>query len=221
MVTRYDASGIQSEFEPGSRKRVLRNRLGITQLRDMQQAESEALRLAQVRAIETHFSDQTFTDVDVCKLHRLWLEPIYAWAGEYRDVNLSKDGFMFADARRVPHLMKEFSRDVLAPNTPCPSGSTLDTANALALVHAELILIHPFRDGNGRAARLVALLMALQAGLPPLDFSPLDGKSRKRYIAGIHAAMGRDYRILTEMFVKVIDRTVKSVSSSGRSKPAR
>jgi len=37
-------------------------------------------------------------------------------------------------------------------------------ATALAEVHAELILIHPFREGNGRLARLLALLMALQAG---------------------------------------------------------
>jgi cell filamentation protein len=221
MVTRYDASGIQSEFEPGSRDRVLRNLLGITRLRDIQQAESEALQLAQARAIETFFAGQTFTDNDICKLHRLWLGPVYAWAGEYRNVNLSKDGFMFTVAERVPHLMKEFSRSVLAVNTPCPTGSRLETAGALATVHAELILIHPFRDGNGRVARLVALLMALQAGLPPLDFSPLDGKNRKRYIAGIHAAMDRDYRILTELFVKVIDRTGQSVSSSGRSRPAR
>jgi hypothetical protein len=53
----------------------------------------------------------------------------------------------------------------------------------LAEVHAELILVHPFRDGNGRLARLVALLMALQAGLPPLDFSPMAGRGKRVYIA--------------------------------------
>ena len=39
-----------------------------------------------------------------------------------------------------------------------------------AAVHAEPILIHPFREGNGRCARLLATLMGLQAGLPALDF---------------------------------------------------
>ena len=43
----------------------------------------------------------------------------------------------------------------------------------LAVVHAELILVHPFRDGNGRLARLVSLLMARQAGVHSLDFSAL------------------------------------------------
>ncbi len=100
--------------------------------------------------------------------------------------------------------------------TPCVPASDGEVANSLAIVHAELVLLHPFRDGNGRMARLLALLMALQAGLPPLDFSPLDGRGKRRYIAGIQAAVGGDYRLLTEMFKKVIDRTWKSVSSSGR-----
>ena len=87
-------------------------------------------------------------------------------------------------------------------------------AEALAAVHAELILIHPFRDGNGRLARLLALLMGLQAGLPPLDFSPLDGRGKKRYIAAIHAAMGRDYRPLATLFEQIIERTRKRAASS-------
>ena len=60
-------------------------------------------------------------------------------------------------------------------------------------MHAELILIHPFREGNGRMARLLAMLMALQAGLPPLDFSPMEGRGKRAYIAAIHAALGRNY----------------------------
>jgi len=47
-----------------------------------------------------------------------------------------------------------------------------EVIKALAVVHTELVLIHPFRaEGNGRVARMLATLMALQAGLPPLDFS--------------------------------------------------
>jgi cell filamentation protein len=81
-------------------------------------------------------------------------------------------------------------------------------------VHAELILIHPFREGNGRIARLLAMLMGLQAGLPPLDFSPLEGRGKAHYIAGIHAAVGHDYMPLAEMFLRVIARTWKRAASS-------
>ena len=52
MATRYDPAGIQAEFEPGSRGRVLRNLLGITRVRDMALAESQALSLAQTQAVE-------------------------------------------------------------------------------------------------------------------------------------------------------------------------
>jgi len=39
---RYEARGVEAEFEPGSRSRVLRNLLGITRVRDMNEAESQA-----------------------------------------------------------------------------------------------------------------------------------------------------------------------------------
>jgi len=42
---RYEATGVQSETEPGSRGRVLRNLLGIKRIGDMNEAESQALLL--------------------------------------------------------------------------------------------------------------------------------------------------------------------------------
>lgn len=44
MRNRYGAQGSEAEFEPGSRGRVLRNLLGITRVRDMNEAESQAHR---------------------------------------------------------------------------------------------------------------------------------------------------------------------------------
>lgn len=209
---RYNVSGLpEAQFEPGSRGRVLRNALGIVRVRDMQLAESQALWLAQRQAVDTFSEDHRFTAEDIRSLHRMWLGPIYTWAGEYRSVNIGKGGFQFAAAHLIPGLMAKLERGALARFTPC-RGPVV--AEALAVVHAELILIHPFRDGNGRLARLLALLMGLQAGLPPLDFSPLDGSGKKRYVAGIHAALGRDYRPLEAVFERVIKQTRKRAASS-------
>jgi cell filamentation protein len=216
MVTRYDPAGVQAEFEPGSRGRVLRNLLGITRVGDMNLAESQALLLAQQHAVESYTEDHRFTAADICNLHREWLGPIYAWAGEYRNVNMGKGGFQFAHAPLVPGLMAELARGALTQYTPCRPAPDEQIAAALAVVHAELILIHPFREGNGRIARLVAVLMGLQAGLPPLDFSPLEGRGKARYITGIHAAVGRDYTLLAEMFLRVIARTWKRAASNGQ-----
>lgn len=213
---KYQAAGPQAEFEPRSRGRVLRNLLGIKRVRDMKLAESQTLLLVQQHAVESYSEDHRFTAADICNLHRDWLGPIYAWAGEYRNVNMGKGGFQFAHAPLVPGLMAELARGLLTRYTPCRPAPDAQLAAALATMHAELILIHPFREGNGRIARLLAMLMGLQAGLPPLDFSPLDGRGNARYIAGIHAAVGRDYTPLAEIFLRVIARTWKRAASSGQ-----
>ena len=190
-TSKYRATGAQAEFEPGSRGRVLRNLLGITRVRDMQEAESQALELAQEGALDRFGAAHRFTAEDICFLHRLWLGPIYPWAGEYRSVNVGKAGFQFAHAPLIPGLMRELERGVLGRYTPCLPAPASALAPALAEVHAELILIHPFPDRHRRLARLLAFLIALQADLPPLDFSPMSGRGRRSYIGGIHAAVGR------------------------------
>ena len=216
MITRYEPVGVQAEFEPGSRGRVLRNLLGITRVRDIKLVESQALLLAQRQAVETYYEDHRFTAGDVCNLHRVWLGPVYAWAGEYRSVNIGKGGLQFAHAPLVPRLMVALENGPLARNTPCLGMADDALAMAMAEVHAELILVHPFREGNGRVSRLLALLMGLQAGLPPLDFSPLEARGKDRYFAGIRAAIDRDYAPLADSFLRVIDRTWKRASSNGR-----
>lgn len=117
---------------------------------------------------------------------------------------------MFAAAGQIPGLMKNFERGPLKEFTPCRFADVEDQARALAVVHAELVLIHPFRDGNGRCARLLATLMGLQAGLPALDFSGVRGREKRRYIDAIHAGVGRDYRPMTAVFRRIISRTLKS-----------
>ena len=215
MVTsRYQATGVEAEFEPGSRRRVLRNLLSIARVRDMNLAESQALEIAQDLALDRFDVDHRFTAQDICALHTLWLGPIYPWAGEYRSVDIGKGGFQFAHARLIPRLMAELEQGALKKFTPCRLADGAALALALAEVHAELILVHPFREGNGRLARLLALLMALQAGLPPLDFSPMLGRGRRIYIGGIHAAMGRDYQPLAALFEKIIARSKQRAAAS-------
>jgi cell filamentation protein len=58
--------------------------------------------------------------------------------------------------------------------------------------------------------------MGLQARLPALDFSALDGTGKTPYIAGIHAALDLNYAPLTATFEKAIDRTKKLAASRNR-----
>lgn len=213
---RYAADGVEAQYEPGSRGRVLRNRLGIRSAREMARVESERLLDVTERLLDETEVDQRFMAAELCRMHRLWLGEVYAWAGEYRQVNLGKDGFMFAAAPLVPGLMAELERGPLQRYTPCRFATRREQAEALAIVHAELILIHPFREGNGRCARLLATLMALQAGLPALDFGGIRGQEKRRYIAAVHAAVGRDYGPMTAAFERVIARTERSQARLSR-----
>ena len=211
---RYAAQGIEAEFEPGSRGRVLRNLAGVRSVREMTQLESGQLLVATERLIDETTVEQRFRAEDVRRMHRLWLGDIYAWAGEYRQVNMAKGSFMFAAANLIPRLMQAFEQGPLHEFTPCRFVGVEDLALALAVVHAELILIHPFRDGNGRCARLLAVLMGLQAGLPALDFGGVRGEEKRRYIAAVHAAMDRKYKPMIAVFSRIIARTQRVAKAS-------
>jgi cell filamentation protein len=208
---KYDASGLpEAQIEPGSRGRVLKNLRGITNKREMDEAEAQEQLRALRELMTIYGAHHRFAASDVSDIHKKWLGDIYEWAGNYRQVNVSKDGFLFAAANQVPHLMAEFEKRALRKYTPCLFESHEEIAMALAVVHVELVLIHPFREGNGRIARMVAVLMALQAGLPLLDFSDIRGKKKKEYFAAVQAGMDRNYEPMTKVFSDVIRRTLRT-----------
>jgi len=78
---------------------------------------------------------------------------------------LSKREFPFAAAVRVPELMAQFERDVLRRCTPCRFKDRADVIRALAETHVELVLIHPFREGIGRVARVLSDLMGCRCSI--------------------------------------------------------
>jgi cell filamentation protein len=211
-MARYEPKGVEAEFEPGSRGRVLRNLLGIKRVREMNILEAQALQSATDQFIRTFDENHRFTAADIRNMHRTWLGAIYPWAGDYRNLNVSKGDFLFAASHLIPELMSDFEKKVMTRRTPCRYSGWPKIADALAEVHAEFVLIHPFREGNGRIARLLATLMALQAGLPQLDFTPLAENRGKKYIAAIQAGLDRNYEPLTQIFEKIIERSVGASS---------
>lgn len=122
-------------------------------------------------------------------------------------MNLQKGGFPFTAAAQIERLMAQFGEGILKRNTPCRFDDLDDVVRALAEVHVELVLIHPFRDGNGRIARVLAILMALQAGLPVLEFSQMTGVRREDYFAAVQSGIGGDYQPMEQAFARVISET--------------
>jgi len=205
---RYDTTHLpESLAEPGSRGRVLKNLLHITRKREMDVIEAELYALVQPKLMAMFTRDHCFTAKNICAIHKAWLGDVYEWAGRYRQVNISKDDFSFAMSRHVPKIMQELEEGPLKKYTPCRFKTDEEIITALAVVHTELMLIHPFREGNGRLGRLLAVLMAFQAGLPGLDFTGIRGKKRKAYFAAVQSGLDRDYEPMKKVFKAVLSST--------------
>lgn len=58
--------------------------------------------------------------------------------------------------------------DELIPAGSIPNANTMDAVlDVCGWVHAEWVRIHPFANGNGRTARLLANYVAMRYGIPP------------------------------------------------------
>jgi len=208
---RYDVSGlVEAQYEAGSNDMVLRNLLGIIDPDEMDRVEARALAKATDILIRKYNQEHQFTAADTCHFHKTWLGKVYEWAGRYRKINITKDDFTFAMAAQIHKLMEQFEQSQLTQYTPCEFKNREEVVKALAEVHTELLLIHPFREGNGRVARLLSMLMALQAELPILDFSLISEHKKKEYITAVHAGMDRNYQPMEALFSEIIEKSISA-----------
>lgn len=208
---RYDVSGlVEAQYEAGSNNMVLRNLLGIIDPDEMDRVEARALAKATDILIREYDQEHQFTSADICHFHKTWLGKVYEWAGRYRKINITKDDFTFAMAAQIHKLMEQFEQSQLTQYTPCEFKNREEVVKALAEVHTELLLIHPFREGNGRVARLLSMLMALQAELPILDFSLISEHKKKEYITAVYAGMDRNYQPMEALFSEIIEKSISA-----------
>ena len=154
--------------------------------------------------LTTQLTDKTKFDVDYIKnIHFLALKDVYAFAGNFRTVNISKQGFMFPAARFLDQSMQEFQTEIL--NKLLNEYVKLDSVffiEDLARAHAELLYIHPFREGNGRTARVLLNLMLRKNGWEPLDFSKMNEELFQQYVIAVQSSAMKNY----EPMKKVIEQ---------------
>ncbi|MCK4624004.1 MAG: Fic family protein [Phycisphaerae bacterium] len=208
--------GSEAQTEPGSRGRVLLNRLGIRSKSRMDRVEYEALLAAQTAYLGQITPQTRFTAKLICRMHKDWLGGIYEWAGKYRTVELTKGEFRWPPAYRIHANVMALEKGSLAQYTPCRPGSLPEVARRMAKVHAELLLIHPFRDGNGRLTRWLADLMALQAGLPAptYGFTGRGSKARRdHYLEAVKKGYLRSYDALVGVFLEAFERRFRETEA--------
>lgn len=103
--------------------------------------------------------------------------------GRYRSVPVSITGTVYVPPQpwQVPKLMEELIQHYQAKKTQ------LHPVELAADIHAELVGIHPFIDGNGRTSRLVMNLILLRAGFPIANISG-DRATRLDYYSSLNAS---------------------------------
>ena len=83
----------------------------------------------------------------------------------------------YASPKDVPVLMEEVIK--YTNNQSRREISEEDAPAVYAKLHMGIVHVHPFWDGNGRIARLVANIPLLNSGLPPLVIAK---ETRRKYI---------------------------------------
>jgi len=159
----------------------------IADRRDLNAAEQENIARGQEWAMNGRRRD-LLSEKFIRNLHRHMLGDVWRWAGEFRrtEKNIGIDWFRIAIELR--QLLDEVK-------TWIEFGSYPHDEIAVRF-HHRLVLIHPFPNGNGRHARLMADMLVMQLGRERFSWGHASlrepGAARAHYIEALRAADNHD-----------------------------
>ncbi len=146
---------------------------------------------------------QSFSEDDLFALHKAVqtenvmdvYKPVGNWKKEPNSTVGVVDGhqviFEYSMPGNVPQLMDNWFALYHDIDTAIQPDNSQQALSGYVHLHVAFVRIHPFFDGNGRMARLVANLPVLKAGLPPII---IPREQRKQYIDALsayHYAVGQ------------------------------
>ena len=172
---------------------TLENKLGITDPAELARAEEEmtkrkAAALFQEGVLDT-FEVGTFRGLS--QIHRYLFEDLYPFAGQIRQVNLAKGSFRFASALYLEPALKKISA--------MPQG----TFDQIAEKYVEMNVAHPFREGNGRSARIwLDAMLKKELGLV-VDWQKVD---KEEYLRAMERSPVNDLEIKALLKSALTDR---------------
>jgi Fic-DOC domain mobile mystery protein B len=141
-------------------------------------------------------SPNVLTEGFACDLHKQLFGKVWKWAGSFRrtEKNIGVDPIQIAIQLRQ---LLDDARFWIENDTYPPK-------ELAARFHHKLVYIHPFPNGNGRHARIMAdALLTKLMGEPEIDWAGgyrLESMNERRdqYIAALRAADGHDYADLLD-----------------------
>jgi len=209
-------SGYDYEYEWDSRycypnSFVLKNKLGILDADGLKTAEREitAVKIAYIREkpIRGTFGFKHLRDI-----HRAIFRDIYPWAGGLRTVDISK-GNQFCLCQHLETYGGSVFAKLKAEKFL--SGNTADEMpERLTYYLSEINVLHPFREGNGRAQRVFIEYLAQTAGFY-VDFSLVDSKEM---IEASALSFGKEYGMMTDMFRRIVSPITEQERQTFRKK---
>lgn len=211
---RYDVTGnIEAEYVDAD-ELVLVNKRGVTDLRELHLLEEECLAKAYESLIDEVRTDTPLTVELIRHIHERIFGTLFAWAGRWRSVNISKPGVTWPPPAYLDESMAALEREVLSKY---PAAALTDDAKfcgAAAEIQGEFLVIHPFREGNARTIKLATDLLAAQTNRPLLSYDQTD-EGRDRYIAAASQAFRQNYAPLEA----IIRRALETARSGPATRP--
>jgi len=162
MFSKYDVyTTIQSIYcYPDSN--VLKNKLNIRDNETLKTAEEEITLIKQMELLKNPINGN-FTKSHLMNIHKFIFEDIYPFAGKIRREQISKADTLFYPPNLIGRELDKVFAKTKAENMLKETDEEKVFDN-LAYVMAELNIIHPFREGNGRSIREFIRLMAKRMG---------------------------------------------------------
>jgi len=185
--------------------------------KDQQEVLNYLDALNQVPEFSSH---EPLTLEDILKIHKIVTKSTLPYPEDegtlrnrqVRVVNgLGETVFMPPETSAVPQLINEFLDWFNSPEM-----MEIDSVIAAGLTHYEMVRIHPFIDGNGRTARIMATLVLYKSGFDLKRFFALDDyydHDRPRYYAALQTVDPEtvDVTEWLEYFTDGVTASIKAV----------
>lgn len=162
MFSRYEVYTTTQSLYCYPETNILKNKLNIRDYDTLKKAEEEITAVKQFVLLQEPIKGN-FTKTHLFNIHKFIFEDIYPFAGKIRKEQISKADTMFYP----PDLIDRELDKVFAFVRTCGIFDNIsedDFFDKLAYIMAELNIIHPFREGNGRAIREFIRIIALRGG---------------------------------------------------------
>lgn len=158
-------SGNDPYTYPGSR--VLRNKLDIREPAALDRVERRLV----VQRTREGVPVGDFDLAHLKDIHRHLFQDIYSWAGEVRNVEISKSGHQFQFRQYIGTGMADVHRRIVQCNY-LRKLSPDEFARLAGEIIGDVNYVHPFREGNGRTQLQFLKQLGERAG-HPLDLTKL------------------------------------------------